>query len=254
LGTGATLYIDQIILRPTGHDLKFEADLRATAPGAQVQISVCEKWMLTSAACVSATLAALPPGPNWQHVVARLDAAALSKTSSMFERPIKFAVSTPTGQGTVDIDNLRLNDGDEAHALLANGDFSAGMDHWFFSTDVDPPWHIHSLPVSVLFEQGWFGVLAWSALCLVAGINGWRSVRAGAALPATAWAAAGGYLVCGSLNTLIDEPRFLGLLLLLLWLSAARLQGPLQADAACQPRNRVDDWRPRSRDTAAKAR
>lgn len=253
LGAGATLYIDQIISRPSGRELKLEADLRATAPATKVLVSICEKWMLTSAACVSGTLEASQPGVSWQHMVAHIDASAPAKSWALFERPVKFSVSTPAGQGSVDIDNLRLSEGSAATALLANGDFSAGMDHWFFSTDVDPPWHIHSLPIAVLFEQGWFGVLAWSALTLVAAINGWRSARAGARLPATAWAAAGGFLVCGSLNTLIDEPRFLALLLLLLWLSAARPQSAMQPEAAGQPRIRVDDRPPRSRDTPAKA-
>jgi hypothetical protein len=186
-------------------------------------------------------------------VVAHIDVASLVKTSTLFERPIKFSVSTPAGKGSVDIDNIRLSEGSAATALLANGDFSAGMDHWFFSTDVDPPWHIHSLPVAVLFEQGWFGVLAWSALTLVAAINGWRSARAGASLPATAWAAVGGFMVCGSLNTLIDEPRFLALLLMLLWLSAARPPSAVLPEAAANPRNSKDDRRLRSKDTLPKA-
>ncbi|MBK9234591.1 MAG: hypothetical protein IPO19_00435 [Rhodoferax sp.] len=169
-------------------------------------------------------------------MTARVDAAPLLKAAALFDRPLKFSVATPRGKGSVDIDNLRLSDGSRPATLIANGDFAAGMDRWFFSTDVDPPWHIHSMPVAVLFEQGWFGMLAWGTLIVVAAINGWRSVREGETLSATAWAATGGFLVCASLNTLIDEPRFLALLLILLWLSAARPWGRSSAVASCQPR------------------
>ncbi|HSM21617.1 MAG TPA: hypothetical protein VK876_05340, partial [Rubrivivax sp.] len=104
--------------------------------------------------------------------------------------------------------------------LLANGDFSDGMDRWFFATDVDPPWHIHSLPLAIWFDQGAFGALAWGLLFLSCGIAAWQLWRERrAALPAAAVAVAA-FLVSGSLNTLIDEPRFLMLLLVCLWLGA----------------------------------
>jgi hypothetical protein len=53
---------------------------------------------------------------------------------------------------------------------------------------------------------------------LAAGVR--LAVRRQAQVPA-ALAAVCAFLVSGTLNTLIDAPRFLGLLLLLLWLAAA---------------------------------
>jgi O-antigen ligase len=111
------------------------------------------------------------------------------------------------------------------------------MDRWFFATDTDPPWHIHSLPVAVWFDQGALGALAWVLVVAVAGVTGlrlWRQRRA--ALP-VALAAVAAFLVSGALNTLIDEPRFLGLLLICLWLCTlpSSSSGPVQAARAPVP-------------------
>jgi hypothetical protein len=81
---------------------------------------------------------------------------------------------------------------------------------------------LHSLPLAVLFDQGWLGVLAWSAVVLLALGGGALALWQGQALLPAALPAALGFAVSGSLNTLIDAPRFLWLLLVLLWLAAAR--------------------------------
>lgn len=123
------------------------------------------------------------------------------------------------GSGTIDLTDLRLT-GADGRALLVNGDFARGLDRWFYATDLDPPWHIHSLPVSVLFEQGWLGLTAWGlawALAL------WACGRGAARgdLQATALLAALVALaVSASVNTLIDEPRVLWGVCVLLGMAA----------------------------------
>jgi hypothetical protein len=142
----------------------------------------------------------------------------------------------------VDVDNLRLVSSTGVD-LLANGDFSAGMDHWVFSTDVDPPWHVHNLPVAVLFDQGWFGVVAWGLAVVGAlGAAARHLVQGRALLPAAAVAAVA-FLVSGTLNTLIDTPRFLWLLLVLLWLAAQ----PVNAAPPATPGSAAGSGRRRSR-------
>ena len=103
-----------------------------------------------------------------------------------------------------------------------NGDFSAGLDRWFFTTDVDPPWHIHSLPVAILFDQGWLGVTAWGIVLALGLASGFARARQGHPGAAAVLAALLAFGVSGTLNTLIDAPRFLWLLLVLIWLCAAR--------------------------------
>jgi hypothetical protein len=221
LGQGATLYIEQIIQRPDIGALRLSLDWRASAGQPGPQVLLCEKWTLTSLDCAAATVAASAPsaGP-WQHLEWALDASRLLARPAPWRAPLKLSLLTPE-QGWVDVTGVRLRTalGDD---LLANGDFAQGMDHWFFATDKDPPWQLHSLPVAVLFDQGVLGVLAWSALALAALGSGLIAVWRGQAPVAAALPALLGFAVSGALNTLIDAPRFLWLLLVLLWLAAAR--------------------------------
>ena len=143
---------------------------------------------------------------------------------------LKLALATPADGPVLDVARVSLRDGSGAE-LLANGDFRVGMDHWFFATDTDPPWHIHSLPVAVWFDQGAFGALAWALLVAVALVSALRGWRGAMGLRLAALPAAVAFLVSGALNTLIDEPRFLMLLLVCLWLagSAASVARPAGA-------------------------
>jgi hypothetical protein len=241
LGQGATLYIEQIIQRPDIGALRLALDWRASAGQPGPQVLLCEKWTLTSLGCAAATAAAAAssaassaavPAASaasaasgaaagaWQHAEWTLDASQLVARPAPWRAPLKLSLLTPE-QGWLDVTAVRLRTalGDE---LLANGDFAKGMDHWFFATDKDPPWQLHSLPVAVLFDQGWLGVLAWSALALVSLGSGVLALWRGEALVAAALPALLGFAVSGALNTLIDAPRFLWLLLVLLWLAAAR--------------------------------
>jgi|CXWL01.1.fsa_nt_gi VanZ family protein len=236
LGAGATLYIEQVVRVPPGAPLTLQVDLRSNRAPATLAASLCEKWLLTSLRCEAATIVAPAPpaGPAqaasaWQPAQVRLQAPALRAQPGAPRPPLLLALHTPGTGATVDVDNVRL----EAAAgvnLLANGSFGSGLDRWFFSTDVDPPWHIHSLPLAVLFDQGWLGVLAWAVLIVVALAGSVRLVvRQRALLPAVP-AALAAFLVSGSLNTLIDAPRFLWLLLVLLGLAAQSRSEPKGTD------------------------
>lgn len=217
LGTGATLYIEQIVSPPAGKELLLSMNVRTAKPGVpELKVMLCRKWMLTSSDCEEAvvkgidkpgmwqtqeaTLAPLPPPGNW--------IAALA--------PVKLAVLTPGKGQAVDIDNVYLR-AEAGPNLLANNSFSDGMDHWFFATDIDPPWHIHSLPVALVFDQGWLGLAAGTMLALVALGAGARAAWAGSAPGLAAFGGLGAFLVCGSVNTLVDDPRFVFLCLLLAW-------------------------------------
>ena len=258
LGTGAPVYIEQVVPVRAGQRLQLALEVRGPA-SAVLGVMLCEKWMLTSGACADVAPAPTASSPAsaaaagdtaWRPVTLSLSTEGWPATHGPVGRTVKLAVFHGTGAGTVEVSRLVLSaqtPGATAAAtatspsiapataapdsaaprpsLLRNGDFSAGLDHWFFSTDVDPPWHVHSTPVAVWFEQGWLGVLAWSlaaALALgAAARRAWRGDLTGAALLAALLAAG----VCGAVNTLTDAPRFLTLLLVLLWLAGERGSG-----------------------------
>ena len=249
LGGGAgRLYIDQIVAAGTAQPHVLKLRLRANKPTALFDLSVCEKWMLTARSCVASTIRSGDTPDAWSSVETTLDLSSLSAPRAPWPRPVKLSLHTPAEGTVVDVADIGLQATD-GRDLLSNGDFHRGLDHWFFSTDTDPPWHIHSLPVAVLFDQGWFGVVAW-ALLLVTGLyRGGRQAWHGDRHAAAALAAMVAFLVVGSLNTLIDEPRFLFLLLVTTALCCApRRAGTPRSGAAGRVKIEHDlatVWRPR---------
>ena len=215
LGGGAgRLYIEQIVAGGATQPGTLKLRLRANKPAAPFEVSLCEKWMLTSRTCVAATVRAGATPGAWTSVQTTLDLASLDETRRSWWRPVKLSLFTP-GTGTVvDVTDIGLQTSN-GHDLLSNGDFRGGLDRWFFSTDSDPPWNIHSMPVAVLFDQGWFGVLAWAMLLATSLYRGGQQAWHGDRHAAASFAALVAFLVVGSVNTLIDEPRFLFLLLVI---------------------------------------
>lgn len=234
LGPGATLYLDQIIEAPVTHSMTLSADARASAAGTALAVSVCRKWLLTSQGCVHAGLP-VRQSQGWQHVETSIDLSPLlASQRGLVPLPLTLSVSTPQGPGTLDVDNLQLQTVAGANAVT-NGSFESGMDRWFFTTDVDPPWHIHSLPLTVLFELGWFGAIAWTVWLGLAVVTGWLRLREGNPASSVAWPALIGMLVCGSVNSLIDAPRFVWLLVVLSWLAMGADLSAVKRSAGTSP-------------------
>jgi hypothetical protein len=140
-------------------------------------------------------------------------------------RPLKFSLFAPAAGAAVDVAAVRLVSAD-GRELLANGDYSRGAARWFWTTDVDPPWHVHSLPVSLWLEAGWAGVLTLALALLAALVAALRRLQRGERLAPAALVALAGLLTSGLVNTLIDVPRFLFLLVLLAGLCA--LDAPIR--------------------------
>ena len=239
LGAGTAVYVEQVVPVQPGQALKLSLDMRA-APDAQLGVALCEKWMLTSAQCAIATplSAAGPvipaiPAARWRSAQWQLDTQAW--VMPPLPRPVKLALFHAGGSGAIDVTRIQLLD-DSGQSLLRNGEFAQGFDHWFFSTDVDPPWHIHNWPLTVLLEQGWLGVLAWSALLALALHGAVRRARQGDSNAAGVAGALLAFLSCALLNSLTDTPRLLWLLVLMLWLGAAA--GTRQTDALNTPPTR----------------
>jgi len=128
----------------------------------------------------------------------------------------KLSLVNVSQASAIEVDNARMKTPDGSE-LLANGDFRSGLDRWFFAVDNDKPWHIWSLPVQVLFDVGWFGLTALTLLLMVAlwraGVRAWRGDMVAGAV----FAAVVGFMVIGSMGSLVDSPRLLLLLLLLAW-------------------------------------
>jgi VanZ family protein len=224
LGSGSPVYIEQFVaLRPHTR-YAFSVDLRSASANTRVSMSLCEKWLLTSARCVSAPLTT-PAAGVWQ--ATRIELASDALGSGFPPRPTKLSIFGASAEIDVTALRLRAPDGRE---LLRNGDFRDGLDRWFFSVDNDNPWHIWSLPVALLFDQGWFGVLAFVLFVAVGLARAARAAWRGDAVAGALFAACVGFVVIGTLDSLIDSPRMLLLFMLLIGLGARR--APSGRDAA----------------------
>jgi VanZ family protein len=236
IAPGNTLYVEQIIpLQPQQHyQLRF--DFRPTVPGTSVGIAVCEKWMLASHRCASLQQeTALSPSKSgaqnnqphsdWRPLTYTLDTDTLGSSEDgskqwLGKRSIKLSFYSNTS-AIVDIDNIRMGKATGPN-LIANGDFSRGMDRWYFATDHDLAWHLHCTPIAILFDQGWFGVLAWGTFAALALYMTARTALRGNPAAGVAAAAMAGYGVVSLLGAVIDTPRFLFLGVVLATLTTRR--------------------------------
>lgn len=221
IAPGNALYVEQIIeIEPRQHYL-LSFDFRSATPASGIGISVCEKWLLAANRCATLQKGVeLPQRNGWQPLEYSVDSGELGSGRWLDKRPVKLSFYSTAG-AVADIDNIRLARS-AGPALIVNGDFSHGMDRWYFATDKDLAWHLHSTPVDILFAQGWFGVLCWGAFAAIAlGLAiqaAWRgSPAAGIYAAATA-----GWIVVSLMGSVIDVPRLLFLCVVLAVLGAQK--------------------------------
>jgi VanZ family protein len=217
LESGSPLYLEQFVTIKPQQNYLLSLKARSNLPGTQVTLSICEKWLLTSANCIFKTVDFTGNG-QWQLVQIPLQSGDVGSGPWYAARPVKLSIynSNAHVRAVAEVDNVRLQTATGSD-LLINGDFSRGMDRWFFTVDNDKPWHIWSLPTQVVFDQGWLGLVT---LSLFVAISLWRAGRAtwrGDAMAGAMLTSSVGFLVIGSLDSLVDSPRLLLLFLMLLW-------------------------------------
>jgi hypothetical protein len=122
-------------------------------------------------------------------------------------RVSKFTLENAGSKAPIDMDEVGLIDSD-GKGLITNGSFQAGADRWFFSSPYNHlPWHIKNLWLEIFFEQGWFGLLMFSALITVTvarlAVLAWQ----GKAFAAALLAGLVGFLAVGAFDSMFDAPR-----------------------------------------------
>jgi len=218
LGSGDPIGVEQMVSLEPGQPYVLKLDVRPSRPDAKITVPICEKWLLTSANCLSQSFDLGKEFGAWRSVEARFTANGLAISPWYSQRPIKLALTYAVPQSTIDIDNVRLVTAHNSN-LLRNSDFSQGLDHWFFATagTLHAHWRVHSLFYGVLFDQGWFGLVALGAFIALAIGRAAKKTWRGDAVSGASLAALSGFLAGGLFDTQIDTPRFLLLLLLLAW-------------------------------------
>jgi hypothetical protein len=181
-------------------------DVRATRP-VNLHVEVCAKHLLYADGCAIREIPIKSDPQAWQRLTVPLDGRRITGGAWYAPQLAFFSLAVESSAESVDIDEVSVV-GPDGRELIDNGDFADGMEHWFFTSDrYHLPWHIKSLPLNVLFEQGLIG-LALFALLVVMVL--WRlAVGRAAAHPAAPYlaAAVAGFLVVGLFDSLTDVPR-----------------------------------------------
>ena len=206
-GAGSPLYIEQLVSVASGEAYQVTIRARSKAGQGQVNLSFCEKWLLTSAVCNSQFIN-LSDGKDWGTYTTSFMLDAKSTAGGLLSRPIKFSFYNASSSAMVDIDEIVLLNR-AGQNLLRNSDFSNGLDHWFFAIDNDLPWHAWSLPVQVLFEQGWIGLMVFGSFVLGAFWRTGKSAISGWPFSGAIFAAVLGVSIIGTMDSVIDSPRVL---------------------------------------------
>lgn len=216
LGSGSPMYVEQFVeVRP---DREYVVSLSVRRPEADAAVTVflCEKLLLTSVRCVFSELKGAQPGGEWEQQQFRLPAQQVGSRGAPLWSPVKLSLSNGS-KARIDIDNVQLLTPDGEN-IAHNGNFERRFDRWSFTVDEHLPWHIKSMPVAILFDHGWFGLLAFGTVLGLGITRTTRLALQGDSLAGATLASLMGVLVIATMNTVIDSPRLLLLLLLLAWL------------------------------------
>lgn len=205
------LYTDQIVTATQHSDYSFSMKLRSLDPHSSVSIIWCEVWMLTSASCTNNSTTVRAPGGQWQTWTTTIRTGEVGSgrhvAGLFFERPTKFILYASGAPSTsIDVTDLSLRDA-QGHELLRNGDFAQGSDRWFFSEDGHWQWHTANLAVNILFDQGWFGLIAVALFLLVTLARLVGQIGRDDPLSAIYLASLIGFVVTGITVSTFDQPR-----------------------------------------------
>jgi hypothetical protein len=120
LGSGSPLYIEQFVAIKPQHDFVLSLNARSHQPNTQVTVSICEKWLLTSARCVFKTIDIAGNG-EWQSVQTRLQSNDVGSGAWFASRPVKLSLYNANAKAVLDVDKLRLRTTDGGDLLAEPG-------------------------------------------------------------------------------------------------------------------------------------
>ncbi|WP_295991485.1 hypothetical protein [Rugamonas sp.] len=232
-GYGEVLRMLQRVHPLSGHSYTLALTLRRADDSAALRVGVCERWLIYPQNCVYPPLQVQAGARGWVRYASLI--APKFGQDGLLDRPVQLELSNE-GNAALDISDLSLRDNDSGAELIANGDFAAANNHWFFSSDHNHfPWHIKNFFVNMVFETGWLGLAAMALLLLTAcGVMLGRALR-GELAPAVTLAALTGVMMVGLFDSLTDVPRLTTLMLLLI---ACGTLTPLRARPAPAQRGR----------------
>jgi hypothetical protein len=200
-------FLGQKISPPSTGDLHLTLLARGFDGQATLNVMVCEKVLLYSDHC-RGDAAKLTEAGVWQPIAITLPVAGLDSETVLgwLRRPVELSLlGGPVGH-RVEVRDLRLAD-DAGQKLLANGDFTRGLDRWIFTDDSHVSWRMLNQYLMLWFETGALGVAAFLALGGLAVAGGIRATWRGAVTGAAVAGSVVGFMVSGLFDNVLEAPR-----------------------------------------------
>jgi hypothetical protein len=206
-GYGESLRVGQRLglSRPDLFTVSFDA--HTVAPNVALEVMLCEKWLLYRGACAGNNVGLPPSVAPWQRITLALNAKTF-EVAPWYARPtLQFSVANDTAGTVLEVRNFSLKDS-LGRELIRNGDFSHGFNDWFFSSDhLHLPWHAKNLWLNIYFDQGAFGLVAFTLLLIYALLKVGRESHATGIPNLALMASLSGFLLVGMFDSLLDVPR-----------------------------------------------
>ena len=236
-GYGESLRILQAV-RVSSPRVVIELNAR-TASDAKLLVGICARHLIYSVGCSEKALH-LGASPDWAKVKFDLDLTGIQARNKFLPRPYFLVLYTETQKSLIDIDNVNLY-GLSNSESIRNGEFTRGLDHWYFSSDrLHLPWRTENIFLHVFFDQGAFGLGIFCVLLLMAFTRiirpALRGNRGAIALALSLF----GFVAIGMFDTLLDVPR-LSLLFYVLLFSTIAIPSKLMFAETVRAERRLEN-------------
>jgi hypothetical protein len=207
LTAGSPLYFGQKVPIDPDRTYRLFLGLRSSDSRAALTLTLCEKWLLYSDNCRSATVTPRAIG-KWEDFGVPLSSAGLERPVlfGWLARPAELSIVDLVPGTTIDVGDVRMLD-HHGQELLVNGDFSRGTEGWYFTDDDHLVWRIENQYLTTFFEGGVLGLAALVLVVAAALLGAVRGIRRGEPAAACIAASLAGFLVCCMFDCLLDAPR-----------------------------------------------
>jgi hypothetical protein len=207
LHAGLPTYLGQKISVEPGWQYRLFVNLRSPDGKGALSIAVCEKMLLYSTNCRDATFRPRSPG-IWEDFGVMISGAGLGGDVVLgwLKRPVEVALFDPVPGSTIEIGHIRMFDPRDRN-ILSNGDFSHGMDRWYFTDDQHLIWRIHNQYLMSLFEGGVLGLASFILLAGTAIAGAVRAMAQGNRMAAAVAASLLAFLCSCVFDSLLEAPR-----------------------------------------------
>jgi len=211
MAVGAPYYFGQKVHVVPASLYHVSLDAWSSDPRATIGILLCEKWLLYSEACSGAHFKPKRQG-DWEHLSATLSTANFSRAVlfGVLHRTVELALFDDRSPSNIHLRNVSLTD-QAGTQLVTNGDFSRGLDRWFFTDDNHLVWRMKNQYLMILFEEGLLGIVAFLTLHVAAMLGGLRAIWRGDRMGAIIVGALAAFLFSSLFDYLLEAPRIAAL-------------------------------------------